>query len=671
MIEPGYILNERYKLLKTLGEGGMANVYLAHDLILDRDVAVKVLRLDLQNDPDTKRRFQREAMATTELVHPNIVSIYDVGESNDQQYLVMEYVRGSDLKKYIVEHFPIPYQRVIDIMEQILAGIQVAHDHNIIHRDLKPQNIMIDQDGNAKITDFGIAVALSDNSMTQTNSLLGSVHYLSPEQARGSMPTRQSDIYALGIILFEMLTGTVPFEGDSAVSIALKHFQEDMPSVREFDPRIPQALENVVLKATAKDPANRYTSADAMAADLKTALSPARAHEEKFVPDASDLDETKVMPMVGSSAAAQPVHAATTTPTPQAAERPADAPKQRPKKTGKHGWKKYWPFVLAGVIVAAIILFVVLSLTGGSKEATVPELTGMSRTQAESALEAADLVLGQETKQASSKVAKDKVIKSDPNAGSSVKSGSTVDIIVSSGDKKYKLGDYVGDQYSTIKKRLEKAGFTVKRKRRASNEIPAGEIMAQSLDPGTSVVPDGKTITLTVSSGSATVAMPDFSGQSEGQVSAWATAHGMTLKINTAYNDSVASGQLISQDPQAGSDLQRGDSISVTFSKGQDPASASSSSSDATQSATRTVQLEYMPAASSSSASGASGNAANQITIYLQDSTHSLSSVYKTMTITANQTITLNFTLKNGQTGAYRIENNGSVVQSEDNISGD
>ncbi|WP_203624794.1 MULTISPECIES: Stk1 family PASTA domain-containing Ser/Thr kinase [unclassified Lacticaseibacillus] len=671
MIEPGYILNERYKLLKTLGEGGMANVYLAHDLILDRDVAVKVLRLDLQNDPDTKRRFQREAMATTELVHPNIVSIYDVGESNDQQYLVMEYVRGSDLKKYIVEHFPIPYQRVIDIMEQILAGIQVAHDHNIIHRDLKPQNIMIDQDGNAKITDFGIAVALSDNSMTQTNSLLGSVHYLSPEQARGSMPTRQSDIYALGIILFEMLTGTVPFEGDSAVSIALKHFQEDMPSVREFDPRIPQALENVVLKATAKDPANRYTSADAMAADLKTSLSSARAHEEKFVPDATDLDETKVMPMVGSSSSAQPVQAATTTPSSQAAAKSADEPKQRPKKTAKHGWKKYWPFVLAGVIVAAIILFVVLSLTGGSKEATVPELTGMSRTQAESALEAADLVLGQESKQASSKVAKDKVIKSDPNAGSSVKSGSTVDIIVSSGDKKYKLGDYVGDQYSTIKKRLEKAGFTVKRKRRASNEIPAGEIMAQSLDPGISVVPDGKTITLTVSSGSATVAMPDFSGQSEGQVSAWATAHGMTLKINTAYNDSVASGQLISQDPQAGSDLQRGDSISVTFSKGQDPASASSSSSAETQSATRTVQLEYMPAASSSSASGASGNAANQITIYLQDSTHSLSSVYKTMTITANQTITLNFTLKNGQTGAYRIENNGSVVQSEDNISGD
>lgn len=376
MIEPGYILNERYKLLKTLGEGGMANVYLAHDLILDRDVAVKVLRLDLQNDPDTKRRFQREAMATTELVHPNIVSIYDVGESNDQQYLVMEYVRGSDLKKYIVEHFPIPYQRVIDIMEQILAGIQVAHDHNIIHRDLKPQNIMIDQDGNAKITDFGIAVALSDNSMTQTNSLLGSVHYLSPEQARGSMPTKQSDIYALGIILFEMLTGTVPFEGDSAVSIALKHFQEDMPSVREFDPRIPQALENVVLKATAKDPANRYTSADAMAADLKTSLSPARAHEEKFVPDATDLDETKVMPMVGSTAAEQQVQAATTAPTTRETASPDDSSQKRPKQAGKHGWRKYWPFVLAGVIVAAIILFVVLSLTGGSKEATVPMLSG-------------------------------------------------------------------------------------------------------------------------------------------------------------------------------------------------------------------------------------------------------------------------------------------------------
>ncbi len=248
MIEPGVVLDERYKLIRTLGEGGMANVYLARDLILDRDVAVKVLRLDLQDDPDTLRRFQREAHATSELVHPNIVAIYDVGEASGQQYLVMEYVQGTDLKKYIVEHFPIPYQRVVEIMTQVLSAVQAAHDHNIIHRDLKPQNILIAQDGTAKISDFGIAVALSDNSMTQTNSLLGSVHYLSPEQARGGMPTKQSDIYALGIILFEMLTGTVPFEGDSAVAIALKHFQEDMPSVRDFDPRIPQALENVVIK---------------------------------------------------------------------------------------------------------------------------------------------------------------------------------------------------------------------------------------------------------------------------------------------------------------------------------------------------------------------------------------------------------------------------------------
>lgn len=325
MIEPGYTLNERYQLKQTLGEGGMANVYLAHDLILDRDVAVKVLRLDLQNDPDAARRFQREAMATSELVHPNIVAIYDVGESHGQQYLVMEYVPGSDLKKYIVEHFPIPYQRVIEIMEQILSAVQVAHDHNIIHRDLKPQNILIDTQGNAKISDFGIAVALSDNSMTQTNSLLGSVHYLSPEQARGGMPTRQSDIYALGIILFEMLTGTVPFEGDSAVSIALKHFQEDMPSVRQFDPRIPQALENVVLKATTKDPAERYTSADAMASDLKTSRSPQRAHEAKFTPNADDLGKTKVLPVLKD------------TPQPELEVAPKEAPKRPEAATQKKG----------------------------------------------------------------------------------------------------------------------------------------------------------------------------------------------------------------------------------------------------------------------------------------------------------------------------------------------
>ena len=277
--EIGKKFNGRYLILGNIGSGGMANVFLARDLILDREVAIKVLRYDFLNDQSAIRRFQREMLASTELVHPNIVTVYDAGQEGETQFLVMEYVKGMDLKRYIQTQYPIPYDRIVDIMQQILSAVALAHQHRIIHRDLKPQNILIDESGTVKITDFGIAVALSETSITQTNSMLGSVHYLSPEQARGSMATNQSDIYAIGIILYEMLTGKVPFDGESAVTIALKHFQEEIPSVRLYDRHVPQSLENVVLKATAKDPIDRYQSAEEMSADLATALDPSRLNE--------------------------------------------------------------------------------------------------------------------------------------------------------------------------------------------------------------------------------------------------------------------------------------------------------------------------------------------------------------------------------------------------------
>ncbi len=263
MIDKGYLLGERYRIIDTLGEGGMANVYLAEDIILQRKVAVKILRLDLQNESQTQARFQREALATSELSHPNIVSVLDVGTDHGLPYMVMEYVDGPDLKDYIRENSPLDLREVIQIMDQILSAVALAHKHNVIHRDLKPQNILMDKRGNIKIADFGIAVALNQSSITQTNSVMGSVHYMSPEQTRGGLVTRQSDIYSLGIILYELITGTVPFNGDTPVSIALKHAQEPIPSIRKKDRSVPQALENVVLKATAKDPRDRYPSAQA------------------------------------------------------------------------------------------------------------------------------------------------------------------------------------------------------------------------------------------------------------------------------------------------------------------------------------------------------------------------------------------------------------------------
>ncbi|WP_415710394.1 Stk1 family PASTA domain-containing Ser/Thr kinase, partial [Catellicoccus marimammalium] len=283
MMEVGQKINGRYEIIRGIGSGGMAKVYLAYDLILNREVAVKILRFDFQNDPKALQRFQREALAASEIVHPNVVEIYDIGEDHGLQYIVMEYVKGTDLKTYIYENAPISFDKAVDIMQQILSAVAVAHQHRIIHRDLKPQNILINGAGECKITDFGIAVALSETSITQTSTLLGSVHYLSPEQARGANAIPQSDIYALGIILYELLTGKVPFDGESAVSIALKHFQEEIPSVRKVNPNIPQALENVIFKATAKDPNERYRSVNEMSEDLSTVLSATRVNEPVFL----------------------------------------------------------------------------------------------------------------------------------------------------------------------------------------------------------------------------------------------------------------------------------------------------------------------------------------------------------------------------------------------------
>ena len=272
MIMKGQKISDRYQIIKAIGEGGMANVYLAYDTILDRDVAVKVLRGDLDNDEKFVRRFQREALSASSLTHPNIVEVYDVGEDHGQYYIVMEYVEGRHLKDLIKKRGKLTLSEVIDIMLQITDGMSVAHDSYIIHRDIKPQNIMILENGLVKIMDFGIAMAMNSTQLTQTNSVMGSVHYLPPEQANGKGSTLQSDIYSMGIVMYELLTGKLPYKGDNAVEIALKHLKEPLPSIREELPNIPQSVENIIIKATAKNPKNRYTDAREMHNDLLTCL---------------------------------------------------------------------------------------------------------------------------------------------------------------------------------------------------------------------------------------------------------------------------------------------------------------------------------------------------------------------------------------------------------------
>ena len=295
MIAKGQRINDRYEIEKLIGEGGMANVYLARDTILDRRVAVKVLRGDLAGDEKFVRRFQREALSASSLSHPNIVEIYDVGEDEGNFYIVMEYIEGKTLKQLIKKRGVLSLSETMDIMLQLLDALASAHDSYIIHRDIKPQNIMIKDSGLVKITDFGIAVALNSTELTQTNSVMGSVHYLPPEQASGKGSTIRSDIYSLGILMFEMLTGKVPFNGDSAVEIALKHMKDPLPSVREINPVVPQSVENIILKAAAKNPKNRYHDVRQMAEDIKTCLDEERQNEEKitFKYPETDFSDTR------------------------------------------------------------------------------------------------------------------------------------------------------------------------------------------------------------------------------------------------------------------------------------------------------------------------------------------------------------------------------------------
>lgn len=568
MIEIGKKINGRYKIIGNIGSGGMANVFLAHDLILDREVAIKVLRFDFQNDQSAIRRFQREALAATELVHPNIVTVYDVGEEDGMQFLVMEYVKGMDLKRYIQTHYPVPYLQIVDIIQQILSAVALAHQHRIIHRDLKPQNVLINEDGVVKITDFGIAIALSETSITQTNSMLGSVHYLSPEQARGSMATNQSDIYAIGIILYEILTGKVPFDGESAVTIALKHFQDEIPSIRIYDKNVPQSLENVVLKATAKEPADRYKTADEMRADLDTVLSPERLNEPRWEPHAL-MDETRVLtPVEAAQVETPPVEE-------PVAETAADQAEEaaQPKKKKRKRW-----LLLPIIMVIALLGIGSYFLFGGGRgDVAIPEVSGQTEAAARAELEAAGLKVADEVEEIEDdEVEAGNVVKTDPPEGNEVKKNSVVTLYISSGTKKITLDDYEGRSFDDVKKELIDLGFDedrIKEELESSDDVDEGDIISQSPAAGREVSPAEDEITFKVSSGPDSFAMDNYYGMTEADARAVLTSRGVDRsQIEVNYqSSSQPSGTIIAQAPATGETVVTSQTtITLTVSSGQE-----------------------------------------------------------------------------------------------------
>ena len=551
MITKGQKINDRYEIIKSIGEGGMANVYLARDVILDRRVAIKILRGDLANDEKFIRRFQREALSASSLSHPNIVEMYDVGEDNGNYYIVMEYVEGKTLKQYLKKRANgrLTVTEAIDIMLQLTDGIAHAHDSYIIHRDLKPQNIMIQDDGKIKITDFGISMALNSTQLTQTNSVMGSVHYLPPEQASGKGSTIKCDIYSMGILFYELLTGILPFKGENAVEIALKHMKEPLPSVRKQNPAVPQSVENIILKATAKNPKNRYNDVKEMHNDLKRAMDPDVMNQERYVypyPE-HELEDTKVIPVIKKESKEKMEEEE------EDIEDTGDFIQEIPNKKEKKMNIVIW--ILAGIfflilIVMALVLFIIPNVTK-VPNIKVPDVSGLSVEDAEEILLQEGFTVNAVTeKVASEEYDEGEVVKTEPEAGRSIKKGNEITIYESTGSEVYIIEDYVGKNYIEIKTLLENVhGLDVTIEKKSvtiTDDTDEQAIIEQSLEVGTEVR-KGDEITLYIPD--IYEEYPDFVGENwlVSDVEEFCEKNNIKLTIEYQETNQYAPGKIISQ----------------------------------------------------------------------------------------------------------------------------
>ena len=559
MVTKGQKINDRYEVIKSIGEGGMANVYLGYDTILDRNVAIKVLRGDLSNDEKFVRRFQREALSASSLAHPNIVEMYDVGEDDGLYYIVMEFIDGVTLKQLLKKRGTLTLSETIDIMLQLTDGMAHAHDSYIIHRDLKPQNIMIKDDGQIKITDFGIAMALNSTQLTQTNSVMGSVHYLPPEQASGKGATVKSDIYSMGIIFYELLTGKLPFKGENAVEIALKQMRDPFPSIREEDDEIPQSIENIILKATAKNPKNRYEDSRSMHEDLLTALNEERINEPpiKFKYPEHETDETKKIKKIED--------------LPKDGESDIEDTKEIVNKIDEIEDKKSKVLIIILAVILSIALltllfvFVIYPALTAEKNVVIPDCTGKTVSKCEKLLHEKDLEVATKIKTTySDSVDKNKVVKTNPESGRTVKTGTTITIYKSLGSETVELEDYVGKNSNEIKAVLEvkyELEVTIEKKDVTTAVDDPDAIIEQSLPAGTKVK-KGDKITLYVANQVDT--FPNMQGWTRDEVDAFCTKYELKCKYVDEENTTYEEGTIYKQSIRAGSSITKGTNLTLT-----------------------------------------------------------------------------------------------------------
>ncbi len=469
------ILSDRYLLVKSLGEGGMADVYLAMDTILSREVAIKILRGELSSDPVTLLRFQREANAASKLNHPNVVDVYDVGECDGRHYIVMEYVRGRTLKQLIAQRGALDKKEAVDIMIQLTSAVQHAHENHIIHRDIKPQNVLVKDDGTVKITDFGIALAHDAVQLTQSDAVLGSAHYLAPETTRGEPATNQIDIYALGIVFYELLCGSVPFQGDNPVQIAMKHLREEIPGIREFNPTLPQSIENIITKATVKNRKLRYQSAKEMLADLRQCLSPEKANEAKLVFEESEPQPTVVMNDERKRQSATNGKKAAVV---------EEIAEPKSSNTGKKKW--LWggaALLLVVMMMVGVYFSGVVSFFAYDPIIQVPQLSELTKEEAlkqllEAGFDEKDISFEEEL---SDDVKVGTVFDSDPQEGSSVIKSQGIVVTISKGNY-FTIEDYKGKSMDEIEAKIKAALplAVVSVETVATADAKPGVILAQS-----------------------------------------------------------------------------------------------------------------------------------------------------------------------------------------------
>ena len=593
------IICNRYKILDHLGTGGMATVWLGYDTILDRQVAIKTFKIDA-NDEDAVKRFNREAKAVTSLSHPNIVSIYDVENEGEFYYLILEYVEGMTLKDYMIKNPRIPIETIVHIAKQVAAGLSHAHQNGIIHRDIKPQNILMNENLTCKITDFGIARAYGDTTLTQTNQMLGTVYYLSPEQARGNVATALSDIYSLGILIFEMITGQIPFKGESAVAIALKHLQEELPDIDKYRDNVPQSVKNIVLHATMKNPNERYISSKELFEDLSTVLNPERLHENKYtgfkIPtelaqnnnynqtqyiDRNPIDNPHGYSDYNNYNEEDDYYDYEENQRQNNNNNRGYQNKQYKnsynsvsKKNDKEQTSKAKHIFLAILAIVAIIVgaFFTYNYLIGANSVSAPDVRNKTLEEAKVTIVKAGLEVGDITEVASDDVKEKTVIDSDPKAGKKVRKGSKVDLRVSSGKKTVDMPNFVGMNEDNVKRNASKLGFkNITVEKVESDRFDTGKVVSQNIPAGTEIVPKEKELIIQVSSGKKKVSMPNLVGEDSSRAESVIASYGFkNVSYKEEYSDKEA-GTVISQSIRSGSSIiPSEESLEIIISKGKE-----------------------------------------------------------------------------------------------------